>query len=198
MSRHVGRSHDTEGRPRDPRPQNRRFKQLRMWRDKREDDRETDAEGGAGTERGAPRGRPRNERERGAAGSQQGSGARRPGTRTWGKAAALASLSPPRATGRIGVSRDPPRPYDAVAEMHAHVWGGGVAVGAKPRDNGSWAEAPSSGVPRATTPRPEGVTCAPTRRGRLPRAPGARTGARPTDHPAGLPADHAPGDSRAT
>lgn len=129
---------------------------------------------------------------------QQGSGARRPGTRTWGKAAALASLSPPRATGRIGVSRDPPRPYDAVAEMHAHVWGGGVAVGAKPGDNGSWAEAPSSGVPRATTPRPEGVTCAPTRRGRLPQAPGARTGARPTDHPAGLPADHAPGDSRTT
>lgn len=54
MSRHVGRSHDTEGRPRDPRPQDRRFKQLRMWRDKREDDRETDAGGGGGHGAGGP------------------------------------------------------------------------------------------------------------------------------------------------
>lgn len=198
MSRHVGRSHDTEGRPRDPRPQNRRFKQLRMWRDKREDDRETDAEGGAGTERGAPRGRPRNERERGAAGSSAGLRGETTRDPDVGKSRSPRLTVPAPSYGADRGKPGPPRPYDAVAEMHAHVWGGGVAVGAKPGDNGSWAEAPGSGVPRATTPRPEGVTCAPTRRGRLPQAPGARTGARPTDHPAGLPADHAPGDSRAT
>lgn len=119
MSRPVGRSHDTEGRPRDPRPQNRRFKQLRMWRDKREDDRETDAGGGGARSGGPQEEDPETRGREEPLALQQGSGARRPGTRTWGKAAALTSLSPPRATGRLGVSRDPARPYDAVAEMHA-------------------------------------------------------------------------------